>query len=168
MSGPNTLSREARIEAFGEEQVEHDEWWDHENDRVEEVLGEVTADVQERDDVQLIRRGVSVHQSGEHELRFRLAVAGEPWEETEASHEEVIDALFEYASQSINGGEKLRYHVEDIYGFGLAHLNALLDHEISTIGQVQRADRSELFEIFESHHQTPNCSTDELDSGGST
>jgi hypothetical protein len=73
------LSREERIEMFGEEKVEHTEWWSEETGRVDDVIQEIVTVVEDRDDVQLARRGSSVGRDGKHEARFRLVVAGEPW-----------------------------------------------------------------------------------------
>lgn len=74
------LSREERIEEFGKEKVEHTEWWASEMERVGNVMEQLVGEVSERDDVQLSRRGKEVGRDGEHTLKLRVTVAGEPWE----------------------------------------------------------------------------------------
>jgi len=74
------LSREERIKLFSEEHVEHTEWWATEMGRVGDVMDELVREICQRDDVQLSRRGKEVGRDGEHTLKLRLKVAGEPWD----------------------------------------------------------------------------------------
>ena len=74
------LDREERIEQFGERRVDHTEWWAEESGRVDEVVLEILDAIDDRDDVQLAKRGTSVSRTGEHDASFKLRIAGEPWE----------------------------------------------------------------------------------------
>jgi len=74
------LDREERIEQFGERRVDHTQWWAEESGRVDEVVLDIVDAIDDRDDVQLAKRGTSVSRTGEHDASFKLRIAGEPWE----------------------------------------------------------------------------------------
>ena len=74
------IDRSALIEEFGEQEVERQEWWADEMDRVGGVRDDILAAVRERDDVQLMKTGTSTSRDGRHEATFRLRIAGEPWD----------------------------------------------------------------------------------------
>ena len=76
----STLSREDLVEEFGEEHVQHTEWWSEEMSRIDEVRDEIVSTVLGRDDVQLAKRGSHAERSGKHRASFEIVVAGEPWE----------------------------------------------------------------------------------------
>lgn len=84
------LSKEERIEVFGERKAEHAEWWAQEMGRVEEVRNDLVAVIENRDDTQLAKTGKSVGRSGEHTVRLEAKVAGEPWEPTRDGEERDI------------------------------------------------------------------------------
>ena len=58
------LSREARIEEFGEQQVAHTEWWSDEMGRVDDVRADLLESIREREDCQLAKTGTSVDRDG--------------------------------------------------------------------------------------------------------
>lgn len=74
------ISREKRIEVFGEEYVEHTEWWTDQLDLVEIVLDDILTVIDEREDARVARRGIETDQSGQHRLTLTVDIAGEPWE----------------------------------------------------------------------------------------
>ena len=74
------VDRETLVEEFGEEHVEHTEWWAEEMGRVNSVREEILETVQNRDDVQLMKAGTSTSSDGRHEATFKIRVAGEPWD----------------------------------------------------------------------------------------
>lgn len=74
------LSREERIEQFGEEYVARTEWWTEQLDLVEDVQEDLLAVVESHEDTQVVTRGVSTSENGVHELRLTVRVAGEPFE----------------------------------------------------------------------------------------
>ena len=79
MNEDHPVDRETLVEEFGEEEVEHTEWWSEEMDRVRSVREEILETVRDRDDVQLMKTGTSTSRDGRHETTFKLRVAGEPW-----------------------------------------------------------------------------------------
>lgn len=89
MAGDETLSdldRDALVEEFGEERVEHTEWWAAEMQRAREVRDAILAAIDDREDARVAKRGMSVSPDGRHEVRFTVDVAGEPFR---ASDDEV-------------------------------------------------------------------------------
>jgi hypothetical protein len=83
------LSRDERIDEFGREFVEHSEWAEHERERLTDVFDAITDTLDDRADVALKRHGRSVSNDGEHELRLRLLVDGDPWVRDDATLETI-------------------------------------------------------------------------------
>lgn len=84
------LSREERVEEFGERKVEHTEWWDQESDRAQETMDALVDVVELRDECQLVKRGTSVSRDGEHTISLTVNVAGEPWVPTHEGEERTV------------------------------------------------------------------------------
>lgn len=74
------ISRERLVEEFGEEHVQRTEWWSTEMERTRTVDDTIIAAIDDRDDVRVVGRGHSVGSDGVHTVRFRLEIAGEPFE----------------------------------------------------------------------------------------
>lgn len=74
------LTKDERIEQFGEEYVKHSEWWIDQLDLMEDVQDDVLDAIDDRDDARVVKRGSSTSHSGKHTLSFTVNVAGEPWE----------------------------------------------------------------------------------------
>jgi hypothetical protein len=86
----NSLSREDLIEQFGERAVQHSEWGAEERDRVHEIVDNILAAIEDRDDVELAKTRTSISRTGEHEVGFDLTIAGEPWEYHSEDAEETV------------------------------------------------------------------------------
>jgi len=83
------LTREERIAHFGETHVERTEWSTQERRRVRDLKDEILAAIEERDDAQVIRHGNSIDRDGLHELRFRVQVAGQPFQADDREQRDV-------------------------------------------------------------------------------
>ena len=86
----DAVSREKRVDLFGERKVDHTEWWSEESGRVEEIVLDIIDTVEDRDDVQLAKRGSSVSRTGEHTASFELRIAGDPWEYHDKENERAV------------------------------------------------------------------------------
>lgn len=72
--------REEMAERFGEEYVEHTEWWAEEMDFCRDKLHPLLEQVRNDPEMQLARHGTSTNSDGDHEVRLSFTVYGEPWE----------------------------------------------------------------------------------------
>lgn len=75
------LSRDERIELFGEDMVEQTEWSAEQSQMVRSVIDDALDYIAERNDVVISQTGSTVRENGKHEARIRFHVAGDPLED---------------------------------------------------------------------------------------
>lgn len=74
------LSREERVELFGEQKVEHIEWSTEQRRMVRSVIDDALDFISDRNGVMISQHGTTVKRNGKHEARIKLYVAGDPWD----------------------------------------------------------------------------------------